>query len=227
MGKDYGWKRDPSVKRERFRGKGAPEGHVRRCQGRRTRDGLQCSHWALRGRSYCKFHGGKLPLSNGKSMSRYYSKNSGPLLKEKLLELSADGRMSLTEEVDIARVTVLEYLASYEATVLDPNNKASAKLKTLAATGLRQAIDHVADIVSKAARVQDLVGGSISIEQLDYFVVQIVKVLNDKLPTIMRDDVIKAVQNVRLPETQRKQADPKAVASEMRAQAKAMKEMRQ
>ena len=160
-------------------------------------------------------------------MSRYYSKNSGPLLKEKLLELSADGRMSLTEEVDIARVTVLEYLASYEATVLDPNNKASAKLKTLAATGLRQAIDHVADIVSKAARVQDLVGGSISIEQLDYFVVQIVKVLNDKLPTIMRDDVIKAVQNVRLPETQRKQADPKAVASEMRAQAKAMKEMRQ
>ncbi len=183
MGKaiDYGWPWDPDVKAPP-RGL-PPEGHIRRCQGaiRRSNPKRQCTQWALKGRNYCRVHGGRQPLYEKMG---HYSRNAGKTLKSKLEKLAAmdpDERNSLAEEIDLSRLLCERNLKLFDATHYPPEGTViPEKLKVMAAEGLRSALADVTEIVAKSAIVRSRSEGVVGIEDLGYIIHQIKKILEDE-----------------------------------------------
>ena len=175
--KDWGWKRDPLVHREGKPG-APPEGHVRRCQAKVRHEHRQCGRWALKGRNYCKLHGGQQPLYE----VGYYSRNAGKRLADKLDALASmdpDERNSLTEEIDLNRLLAERALKAFEATHYG-DKEVSEKLKALAAQNLRDALQDVTEVVAKSAIIRSRSAEVVGIEDLGFIIHQIKKILDEE-----------------------------------------------
>lgn len=194
----HGWLLDPSVRNTVQPGapgvaQKPPEGHVRRCQRAKSksRPPAQCRNWACRGEAFCHYHGGgHRSLWRGRRIDlRFYDSALGPTLREKLRQMSEeppDDRLSLLEESDLARLTAIRSLRIFEATCVDPEtaDRASDELKGAATAAARGAIEYVCDTVMKAAKVRALNESTYDVEQLDYFVGQVGRIVNDEVGSL-------------------------------------------
>lgn len=226
----YQWPQDPSIKTTPLDGL-PPEGHVRRCQGRSPRFSkqagydVQCVNWALKDSNRCGRHIKDKKHYYKASMAGYYSMNAGPLLKAKLEQLAAQApqdRQSLSDEVDFVRMLALESVALFEATI----ESGKADLQSRAAAIARGAMESVATMVEKHARVKATSESTIDLEQVDYIIAQIVRIIEHRVAAVnkpLADKVIADISDIRMPDTQHSATDPRDIAHDVIATLKLMK----
>lgn len=134
----------------------------------------------------------------------WYARRAGPVLRERLEEMRAaapDERHSLADEVDLARLLAERNVAIYDAVVVQ--GKGSDDLKTAATAGLRSALNHVSDIVGKAARVHAVSSTVVELEHIDYVLQQVVRIVEEQVAAVdkkLADGVIDALGDIKLPE---------------------------
>lgn len=207
MGK-FNWDKDPSVKYDGSGG-GPPPGHVRRCQSR-NRQRTQCGRWAIVGSQYCQFHGGRRPLTYNKM--GIYSKRASAKLKQKLeelQELTADERIDLSEEIDVARVLAERAINMYDEMVIQ--EKGDARSKASAAMVLKDALRHVSELVAQHARVQAIAADKVSVHNLKWIADQVCKIIKEEIPDIqLQDRLIGRIEEMKLVSDELK---PKVVLS--------------
>ena len=144
----------------------------------------------------------------------WYTKRAGPILRERLEELrnaSPDERHSLADEIDLARLIAERNVRIYDKTVLEGNG--SDKLKAAATEGLRHALNHVTDIVSKAARVHAVSSSVVELEHIDYILQQVTRVIEEEVADVdkvLADRVIEKFKSIKLPEGQGADAEESA-----------------
>jgi hypothetical protein len=176
---------DPSVTNPKHCVVPVPDGHPRRCQGRaRHRGGEdQCQLWALKGREYCQYHGGRIPLGRVGTMRNFYSKYAGPTLKARLEELAQnDDVMDLSGEIDVSRGMAAEALVYLEAIAQDTEGKVSAETRALALSTARTALSHVAHLVEKMAKVTSVKAqGGFTAQQIPWLAYQITLILQKEV----------------------------------------------
>lgn len=186
MAKDWGWPIDPTMTGGYGYGI-APDGHPRRCQAakRRKHPPQQCRQWAMRGRNYCKSHGGRQPLSNTKHLS-YYSKHAGKALSTALEEIAGmdpDERNSIAQEVDIARMLATQSLKNFSAVFLKEHDEKTSK--NLEESGVKprilencwEAINNVSEIVAKSAMIRYRSESVVGLEDVQYVINQVLTIL--------------------------------------------------
>ena len=220
------WERNPAVVRQRVGGPPA-EGHARRCQAAtRVDPDRQCAQWARIGSHYCKFHGGNQPRHKRSTMSSWYAKRAGPILQERLTELresSPDERHSLADEIDLARLIAERSVCIYDNTVLQ--DKGSPELKAAATDSLRSSLDHVTDIVAKAARVHAVSSSVVELEHIDYILAQVARLIEEEVSSVdkkLADVVLEKLKMIKLPVGKSGEADAEDNARLLR---EAMKDM--
>lgn len=165
---------DPSVKG--VFSKLPPPGHPRRCQGpNRFRE--QCEKWARKGSHFCKAHGGynrhyHRPLN-------WYARGTTQQLADRLKELAGQGpdeRMSLSQEIDLARELAKKALDLYDLAHYGEKEQ-DENLRIASREHLKTALDGVADLVGRAARAQSLSASVISIQHIEHLAAQFTKIL--------------------------------------------------
>lgn len=150
----------------------------------------------------------------------WYTRRAGPILRERLEELrtaAPDERHSLADEVDLARLMAQRNVAIYDTVVLD--GKGSDELQAMATAGLRGALNHVSEIVSKAARVHVVSSTVIELEHIDYVLQQVTRIIEEEVADkdkAIADAVINRIAEIKLPE-QRGAVDAEDTARELRS----------
>lgn len=147
----------------------------------------------MRGYDYCISHyqrlyrihekKGGLHARRRRVVTGYYSAGAGTALKTRLEELRAldpSRRHSLAEEVDLARIACEKSVRMFEAACMG-EQKASPEAQAASLALLRQSLDHVAELVAKAARARRDSLETVDVEQLDYIVDQVIVILNDEV----------------------------------------------
>jgi hypothetical protein len=194
---------------------GSAEGHERQCKARAHHTGEQCKRWALIGSNYCQFHGGRRggvkTRGRGIRMPGFYNKVLGPTLKrrvEELLNVPRPEQMSLFDEIALARVNVERalQLASpvFEGTITDPN------IVALSLSCVRDAVDHVANLIKTMSTIEKDTLDKISIYTLNLFIIQICRAIKDELgdDPALAERIGKAIdERVRLPLDDRRSLD--------------------
>ncbi len=176
---------------------------------------MQCGRWAVTGRRYCKRHNGAHPQFHRTCMAGYYSVNAGPALKAKLEELaqsSPGDRMSLKEEVDFVRMLALEAVALFDAALVSTDDGTKAR----AAACARGAMESVAGMVEKAARVRSVAQDTIDLEQVDYIVAQVVQIIERRVARVnkeLADEIMADIADIKMPDVQHR--DSRAIAEDV------------
>lgn len=234
----WGWKRDPSVKQIKSC---PPDGHVRRCQGRNeylTRlrgENVQCGRWALRGLDYCRRHGSTRKRHTPKAVANWYSKYAGPLLRDKLEEMRAappDQRVALESEIDMARVLAAQTIACFDKICVQGEvgsaDETTAQLMRAQATvAARDAMSFVAGIVDKAARVRSLSEGTIDLELVNYIIVQVQKIIEQRIVPLpngvkLCNQIVEDMKGIALPNQMHDSRSAQSRALEVRGLLQAM-----
>lgn len=119
-------------------------------------------------------------------MSRRFLQFLGPTLKAKIEELTSEphhDQINLYDEIAIARLAAVQALKLAEP-VLNGSIKVDANVTALALGCLRDAMDHVRDVVCSAAKIEAAAGGKVSLRVIDLIVIQIVKAIHEVCPDI-------------------------------------------
>lgn len=185
---------DYEVDRSIVRAKGgAPEGaHKNRCQGK-NRNKEQCGQWALRGKDYCKWHGGRAQLVKRRRPMSIYSRRATGKLKDVLEELAAnpDERMSLSGEIDVARSMALKAFDLLNAATNGKSKKkkeegaegngVTEKSKTAAMRLMQQSLKDLSSLIDKQAKVTALLDRTLDVEQIGFIREQIIQILENRI----------------------------------------------
>ena len=216
-GKDWGFVDDPSAEviRHCYHGGAMPGlGHPHSCRARlrRSNPPVRCRRWAKNGFLYCVQHAPRICGRRKNQLSRtqknllsFYSARAGASLKERLEAMSKQEpgkRHSLADEVDLARLTCEQAVKLFDAAHFGAI-PATPETQAAAQSVLRGALDHVSEIVAKAARVRAVSLDTVDVEQLHYIVEQVVIILEDEVAAISRDAVDRVtarMRNIKLPE---------------------------
>jgi len=176
-----------------------PEGHDRQCQARSRVTRQRCRRWALKGRKYCQFHGGRRQPVRTDNLPRY-SKHLGKVLQDKLNEYLSEPHsemLGLYEELAIARVTVEDSLKLFDAAM----NKGDTAARMTASDLIRTALNHVRDMCLAAAKIEREAEDKVSLRVVQLFSNQIVRCIHRVCPdrglAIRLEREIR--ENVRLP----------------------------
>tara|TARA_R100000152_G_C6769237_1_gene195002 strand:+ start:403 stop:900 length:498 start_codon:yes stop_codon:yes gene_type:complete len=149
----------------------------------------------------------------------WYTRRAGQKLKDALTELkeqSPDERHSLADEIDLARLLAERSVRIYDATVIE--GQGSDDLKASATAGLRASLNHVTDVVSKAARVHAVSNAVIELEHIDYIVQQVNRIIEEEVADVdkaLADRVVERIAGIKLPE-KRDEADADETARRIR-----------
>jgi len=161
--------------------------------------------YALKGRNYCKKHGGKRGLAQPATTMSHYRKNAGPKLKkvlEELAEESSDDRIQLDDEIDLARAASTRAMRLWEMACIDKAADTSDKVKVMATASLRTAVGHVAALCSQQAKITAASQATMDVEGAGWLVVQVTKAINDELredyPSLA-DRLVKRLDSIQLP----------------------------
>lgn len=218
QGRDWGFVDDPAVALLPMPCLRPRDGDPRRCHARkkRTDPPVRCGKLAVRGYAYCLTHGHRLGSKRGgarhtknrsAAVVSFYAARVGASLKDRLEEMSRmepGRRHCLADEVDLARLTCEQAVATFEAACFR-EQKASPELQAAAVATLRCAIDHVSDVVSKAARVRQTSLETVDVEQLAFIVEQVV-IATEEIVTPMQggreacDMLTARLRGIKLPE---------------------------
>ena len=150
----------------------------------------------------------------------WYARRAGPVLRqrlEELRELSPDERHSLSDEVDLARLLAERSLQIYDAAVVQ--NQGSDDLKAAAVAGMRNALNHVSDIVAKASKVHAVSSSVVELEHIDYVLQQVVRIIEEEVAGVdkkLADTVVDRLSGIKLPEAQGAEADAEDKARMLR-----------
>jgi len=135
----------------------------------------------VKGSTLCPQHGGYRKLTAVKrGVSRFYSQALGPKLKERLesfLNQPNHTQLALYEEIAISRAAANEALKLAFAVFELPEKKSTNNARALAAQAVQQAMEHVASLVEKAAKIEAHAGDKVSIQTIDLFVAQMAQII--------------------------------------------------
>lgn len=225
--KDWGWRVIPGLRQVGQYGGLPVEGHPRRCQGaiRGSNPPRQCTQWAMRGRHYCRCHGGKMPRYKRRN-SLSYRDSAGEELRKKLdrfANLGPDKRYLLQEEVDLARVMAERYVKLFDKVCIQGQGDVDASMKAKVSAQTMDAIQYVADIVSKAAKVRQVLDFVVDIEHIDFIVEQVSVIIEEFVPEeSVRKLINERLGKIKLP-TNKEAA--RLRAADVRAALEAMEEL--
>lgn len=117
-------------------------------------------------------------------MGGYYSKHAGPTLKRKLEELAKqtdDQRFSLAEETDVVRLTAAQSMKVFDKIcvdgALDKNGKLNLEARATATMAMRASMGAVADILTKAAKIDALRADKMPIENAKWLSERIMRMI--------------------------------------------------
>ena len=220
------WKREGSS--PSFKAKYGP--NTRQCCGRLsgTNPPIRCGYPALKGRDFCQQHGGRHKKGAGKFTVKdnlaIYSRHAGTLLRERLQELaklSPEERHSLSEEIDLARALAVKSLKMYEA--VHSSSKATPDMKILVGNQLQKALDFVSRVAVAASKVRAVSQSTVDVEQLDYIVRQVTRIIEEEIADYdreMADRVVNRLRDIKLPDRHGGTAmSPEELAQELRKSA--------
>lgn len=161
-----------------------PDGHVRRCQSKRHGHHAQCLKWALKGRDYCRTHGGRrlLYMANAGKMvggnHNYIARNAGPRMQAKIEELAAlpekDFDLGDTSQVTAAMLSdcFTAYVAATESELTTPAVKAQAfELFTIM-------LKEHSDVCAKGAKIRSTLPHLVDLNTVRYVVAQVCKIID-------------------------------------------------
>lgn len=177
--------------------------HPRRCQAKRKKG--PCMRWALKGSSYCQFHGGRRQTEGVKlrTMPMFYSRQLGPTLQaslEAVLDCDPSEQLNLLQELALLRTRAAEAVGIYSA--LLEKEDASPDSVQLAANLMATCLKDVADMAKTAAAVRASMDDKIDATQLGNFVAQLVRVIHHHLseqPEVAKQIELDLRQKVRMP----------------------------
>lgn len=173
---------DPTVKHVGQITARCPDGHVGRCQsyryGKKNMGAAgQCGKWALKGKHYCKFHGGnkKTGKSSKVMPENVYLRAARPSLRKLIEAYSAivpEDQIQLTSEIALSRVIAEKAMGIFEAIHFesDPEvkEKISGSMQINSAKALQEALTHVSVLCEKQAKVLAVASNVMSMEQMAY-----------------------------------------------------------
>ena len=178
------------------RGEMPPTGHPRRCQAAFTKNPLvQCKRFARRDHLTCFRH---RALSNYKHLV-------GPNLQAlltKAAETPVHERLSLVEEVDISRLTMVGILEQYEKIVLDSESKATGPQKLLITKIMRDALKEVRETTVAAAKVASISDRTFDADQLKFIFNRMKDIMEKYVPSDVFDAALIDLQNIVVPPKQ-------------------------
>lgn len=167
-------------------------------------------------------------------MHSYYSKATGPILREKLAELarlSPDERHSLQGEIDLSRTMAERALRLYEAACFPDESKqevdpktgkikaASEGAKAASQQNLVEALNFVGNLVSRASKVHAVNTATVDVEQLEYIVLQVTRIIEEEVADYdkaMADRVVERMRDIRMPERSAAGGTPQELAQQLR-----------
>jgi hypothetical protein len=161
----------------------------------------RCIKWATvaSNHRYCRTHGGsKNRKRTYKAMSQNsYSKYVGPNLQAKLKELSGISpaeRNSLKDEVDFTRILATESLACFDASMAEgvPDS-----MKVKASMIARNALESVAKMVERAAKVNALSEKTIDFEYIDFVTNQFTRIVERHVSEFGQDVIDKINEDIK------------------------------
>lgn len=155
-----------------------PEGHDRQCHAKSRVTKNRCRRWALTGRDYCQFHGGRRSLAQKSGMPRHYTKHLGQTLRSRIEELTNEAhyeQVQLYEELALTRVILERAVVLAEPALMNGNME--PKIKVLAMAAMGEAIDGVKELVLAAAKLENDARDKVSIRVLDLFVLQVLRAI--------------------------------------------------
>lgn len=147
-------------------------------------------------------------------MAGRYTRGVSTTLKQRLEELSAESvqeRVSLAEEIDVARLLAERAVKIYDAVVLAEDSTASPEIKANASSVVQSSLDAVAKLVEKFARVDALMKDKIPAHQIDFILLQVGQALDkglDRLKTFgvdpnliegIKKDIHQEIENIQVP----------------------------
>ncbi len=205
-----------------------PEGHERQCHARSRVTRERCRKWALTGREYCQFHGGRRSLAQSKGLPKHYTKHLGKTLKQKIEDLTEQShheQVQLYEELALMRI-VAEQAVRLAEPVLMGDTKVDARTTMLAMSALGEALTGVKELVLAAAKIEKDAEDKVSVRVLDLFVLQILRAIyracDDKevaarIEQELQDTVALPAhnQNAAIPETDGTTLTPSDIVKEM------------
>lgn len=153
-----------------------PEGHDRQCHSTSRVTKKRCRKWALTGRDFCQFHGGRRALASRTGLPKHYTRHLGETLKgriESLANESHQEQVQLYEELAISRVLLENALLLAEPVLI--NEKMDAETKALAMSMLGDAIGGVKELVLAISKIENDTREKVSIRVLDLFVLQLLR----------------------------------------------------
>jgi len=151
-----------------------PENSPRRCHARR-RNGERCRRWALRGRDYCQFHGGRRGPVRTDRLPMFYSRQLNRTLQEAVesqLEMAPREQLALFEELALMRLTAQRTVSMWNAAV----ETGKPETEQMAVALMVEALKNVEHMCTAAARVESTAADKVSIHTLKAFVSQIVRI---------------------------------------------------
>jgi len=190
-----------------------PPNHPRRCQAA-NKYGHQCGRWALRNSDYCKKHGGAQARVKTK-LSRYYTKYAGRTLSTLLKELENlpdEERLKLSEEIDVARISMAKTLSLFNVLLEDDfrdkdGNKVNldsekrANLFASFAKLTQDGLSHVASLVTSMAKVDALRADKTSIQNIKWIIDRVIRIVDEEVRPVNRpaaDAAIKKISEIKL-----------------------------
>lgn len=225
----YNWPFDFAVTRNKNGGQ-ACKNHHRCCQSvaRHLYPEInQCMQWAMKGRTYCKFHGGKLRYKANR-MGSYYRNRGGKFLGKLLDDVqkgTPEDQLSLLDELSVARVMTGQVIEKWEFThtgKTKDGEPASDLAKNLASEAVRSSVKYVCDIAEKAAKVRAHSEDTIRGEHIEYFLKSVAHVLEKELPRDEALRVMEAIRCVKMPNVTGKESSAAQKAQEIRTTVAAM-----
>ena len=159
-------------------------------------------------------------------MTSWYARRAGPILQDRLNELreaSPDERHSLADEIDLARLIAERNVRIYDKTVIE--DQGSDELKAAATDSLRSSLNHVTEIVSKAARVHAVSSSVVELEHIDYILTQVARIIEEEVASLdqkLATVVMERMALIKLPEGKSGEANAEDNARLLR---EAMEEM--
>ena len=163
-----------SRRRGKSEGGPPPEGHERQCRAQSRGTRRRCRKWAIRGRDYCEFHGGRASLTRMGRLSSFYRKHLGPTRKAVVDALCSEPQNEqgqVWEEIALARAMALQAIKLAEP-VLDGRAKGQ-EASQLAVSVLAQALSSVRDLCLAASRIEKDASDKVSLATVRVFIDQV------------------------------------------------------
>jgi hypothetical protein len=142
-------------------------------------------------------------------LANYYSKFATGKLRDKLEAMEAENekRMTLYDEIDVARVICERAVSQYDAIVEEDVLKGQIgdgerrKLQASATKNLRDAIDHVSGLVAQMAKIERLSEDTLHAGNVQFILHHVTKILAEEVEELpggkaIIDRVTQRVQSI-------------------------------